>query len=128
MEKRITGRTGLMALFGTPVGHSGSPAIYNFSFRHSGLDYVYVAFDVGIEGLKEALSAMRLFKMRGANVTMPCKNIAAELVDDLSPAARIMFSVISMPVTVHFSAASAMGKNPGPVPISKREMSPPWGA
>ena len=28
MEKRISGHTGLMALFGSPVGHSGSPAMY----------------------------------------------------------------------------------------------------
>ena len=33
MEKRISGHTGLMGLFGTPVGHSGSPAMYNFSFQ-----------------------------------------------------------------------------------------------
>ncbi len=45
MEKRISGHTGLMALFGTPVGHSGSPAMYNFSFQHDGLDYAYMAFD-----------------------------------------------------------------------------------
>mgnify|MGYP001488092221 CR=1 FL=1 len=31
MERRINGHTGLLALFGTPVGHSGSPAMYNFS-------------------------------------------------------------------------------------------------
>ena len=39
MEKRISGHTGLMGLFGSPVGHSGSPAMYNFSFQHDGLDY-----------------------------------------------------------------------------------------
>lgn len=93
MEKRISGRTGLLALFGRPVGHSGSPAMYNFSFAHAGLDYVYMAFDVGIDEMKRALDAARLFKMRGCNVTMPCKNIAAELVDELSPAARIIGSV-----------------------------------
>ena len=32
MEKRITGRTGMFCLIGTPVGHSGSPAMYNYSF------------------------------------------------------------------------------------------------
>ena len=42
MERRINGHTGLLALFGTPVGHSGSPAMYNFSFQHDGLDYAYV--------------------------------------------------------------------------------------
>lgn len=93
MEKRISGRTGLLALFGRPVGHSGSPAMYNFSFARTGLDYVYLAFEVGPENLKEALAAMRLLNLRGANVTMPCKNIAAELVDELSPAARIVGAI-----------------------------------
>ena len=32
MEQRIKGTTGLLALIGSPVGHSGSPAMYNFSF------------------------------------------------------------------------------------------------
>ena len=93
MLKRVSGRTGLLGLFGSPVGHSGSPAMYNFSFEHAGLDYVYLAFDVGIYDMKEALQAVRVLKMRGANVTMPCKNIAAELVDELSPAAQIIGSV-----------------------------------
>ena len=43
MEQRIKGTTGLMALIGSPVGHSGSPAMYNFSFRHHNLDYAYMA-------------------------------------------------------------------------------------
>ena len=46
MEARITGHTGLLALIGSPVAHSGSPAMYNYSFARLGLDYVYVAFDV----------------------------------------------------------------------------------
>ena len=43
MEKRITGRTGMFCLIGTPVGHSGSPAMYNYSFAQTGLDYAYLA-------------------------------------------------------------------------------------
>lgn len=46
MEKRISGYTGLMGLFGSPVGHSASPEMYNFCFQHDGLDYAYLAFDV----------------------------------------------------------------------------------
>ena len=90
MEKRISGHTGLMALFGSPVGHSGSPAMYTFSFQHDGLDYAYMAFDVTVEQMPKVFEAIRLFKMRGGNFTMPCKNIAAELVDKLSPAAEII--------------------------------------
>ena len=90
MEKRISGHTGLMGLFGSPVGHSGSPAMYNFSFQHDGLDYAYLAFDVTEEEMPKAFEAIRLFNMRAGNFTMPCKNIAAKLVDKLSPAAEII--------------------------------------
>ena len=90
MEKRISGHTGLMGLFGTPVGHSGSPAMYNFSFQHDGLDYAYLAFDVTEEQMPKVFETIRLLNMRGGNFTMPCKNVAAELVDKLSPAAEII--------------------------------------
>ena len=46
MEQRIKGTTGLLALIGSPVGHSGSPAMYNFSFQYHNLDYAYMAFDI----------------------------------------------------------------------------------
>lgn len=93
MEKRISGRTGLMALIGSPVGHSGSPAMYNFSFQHLGLDYAYMAFDIKVDQVPAALDTIRLLKMRGCNVTMPCKNEVAKHVDELSPAARIIGAV-----------------------------------
>ena len=93
MEKRISGTTGLLALIGSPVGHSGSPAMYNYSFEKLGLDYAYVAFDIKEEQVKDALSAMRLFNMRGCNVTMPDKTEAAKYMDELSPAAEIIGAV-----------------------------------
>ena len=93
MEKRISGHTRLLALIGSPVGHSGSPAMYNYSFEKLGLDYAYVAFDVKEDGVKGALDAMRLFNMRGMNVTMPDKVEAARYMDELSPAAQIIGAV-----------------------------------
>lgn len=93
MENRISGTTGLLALIGSPVGHSGSPAMYNYSFERLGLDYVYTAFDVKIEEVENAITAMRTFKMRGMNVTMPCKTEAVKYMDVLSPAARIIGAV-----------------------------------
>ncbi|MCI5711949.1 MAG: shikimate dehydrogenase [Lachnospiraceae bacterium] len=93
MEQRISGHTGLLGLIGSPVGHSGSPAMYNYSFQKLGLDYAYVAFDIKIEEVKDAISAMKTFKMRGMNVTMPCKTEALKYMDELSPAARIIGAV-----------------------------------
>lgn len=93
MEQRISGHTGLLGLIGSPVGHSGSPAMYNYSFQKLGLDYAYVAFDIKIEEVKDAIAAMKTFKMRGMNVTMPCKTEVVKYMDELSPAARIIGAV-----------------------------------
>ena len=91
--ERITGKTGLLALLGSPVGHSASPAMHNYSFDKLGLDYVYVAFDGPEEKVPDALNAVRTFHMRGVNVTMPDKIAAAKNVDELSPAAKIIGAV-----------------------------------
>lgn len=93
MESRISGHTGLLALIGSPVGHSGSPAMYNYSFEKLGLDYAYVAFDVKEDKVKDAIEAMKTFHMRGCNVTMPDKVEAVKYMDALSPAAQIIGAV-----------------------------------
>lgn len=93
MKTEITGHTGLMAVIGSPIGHSGSPAMYNYSFEKLGLDYVYVAFDITEDKTAEAIAAMKTFRMRGCNVTMPCKNEAAKHMDKLSQAARMIGAV-----------------------------------
>jgi len=93
MDYKIDGHTTLLALIGSPVGHSGSPAMYNYSFQKLGLNYVYTAFDVKEEDVPKAMDAMRLFHMRGMNVTMPDKIVAARCMDELSPAARIIGAV-----------------------------------
>lgn len=42
----ISGHTQMLCLIGSPVGHSGSPAMYNYSFQKLGLDYAYLAYDI----------------------------------------------------------------------------------
>lgn len=86
----ISGKTGLFALIGTPVGHSKSPVMYNYSFKKLDLDYRYLAFDITVDKVKEALLAIKTFNIKGANVTMPCKSAVTEYLDELSPAARII--------------------------------------
>ena len=77
MEKRITGRTGMFCLIGTPVGHSGSPAMYNYSFAQTGLDYAYLAYDVPLEKTEEAVNALKVLGCKGFNVTMQNKSCRA---------------------------------------------------
>ena len=90
MERRISGRTGMFCLIGTPVGHSGSPAMYNYSFQKTVLDYAYLAYDIPLEKTEEAVQALRVLGCKGFNVTMPCKTKVAELVDELSDAAKLI--------------------------------------
>lgn len=93
MDTRISGKTGLLGVFGTPIRHSGSPVMYNFCFDYYGMDYVYLAFECDASQVKDTLAAMRRLNMRGANVTMPCKQEAARNMDKLSPAARFIGAV-----------------------------------
>lgn len=90
MEKRINGHTRLYALIGSPVGHSGSPAMQNYSFEKLGIDAAYLAFDVPLEKTEDAIRAFRTLNVGGFNVTMPNKTAVAQLVDRLSPAAKMV--------------------------------------
>ena len=90
MESRINGHTRLFALIGSPVGHSGSPAMHNYSFARRGIDAAYLAFDVPEERTADAIEALRTLHAGGFNVTMPCKTQTARLVDRLSPAAELI--------------------------------------
>lgn len=90
MEARISGHTQLYCLIGSPVGHSGSPAMYNYSFARTGIDAAYLAFDIPLEKTKEAVEALKLLHVGGFNVTMPCKTAMASCVDAISPAAELI--------------------------------------
>lgn len=90
---QITGHTGLTGLLGSPVAHSISPMMHNEAFRQLGLDYVYLAFDVGTEKLETAVEGLRAMNVRGFNLTMPDKNLMCSLCDRLSPAAEIIGAV-----------------------------------
>lgn len=89
----ISGHTQLIALIGSPVGHSGSPAMHNYSYERLGLDYAYLAFDVKLEETAAAFQALRLMNAKGFNVTMPCKVAAVSCCDQLSQAAELIGAV-----------------------------------
>jgi shikimate dehydrogenase len=83
----ISAATGLLCLLGHPVHHSLSPRIHNAALRHQGLDLVYLAFDVPDGHLGGAFEALRLLRASGANLTIPHKETALSLVDEVDPAA-----------------------------------------
>lgn len=89
----ISGHTQMLCLIGSPVGHSGSPAMYNYSFQKLGIDCAYLAFDVKEEETEKAINALRLFNAKGFNITMPCKTAALKCCDELSKAAELIGAV-----------------------------------
>lgn len=90
---QITGHTRLTGLLGSPVAHSISPMMHNEAFQQLGLDYTYLAFDVGTDKLEKAVDGLRALDVRGFNLTMPDKNLMCSLCDKLSLASEISGAV-----------------------------------
>jgi shikimate dehydrogenase len=87
---RVRGSTRSVGVLGWPVEHSLSPAIHNAAFVALGLDWVYVPLPVAPAELPSALRGLGALGFAGANVTMPHKTRAAELIEDLSEDARLL--------------------------------------
>lgn len=90
----ISGHTHVIALLGSPVRHSMSPATHNLAFQKLGVDSIYVVYDVQPESLEAITTAMRLMDgWDGCNVTMPCKQAIIPHLDALSDGAELIGAV-----------------------------------
>lgn len=89
----ITAKTKLCGIFGYPVEHSLSPLMHNAGFRHLGLDYVYLAFNVPPEELADAVKTIRTLGITGVNVTIPHKEKVIPYLDRITPQARAIGAV-----------------------------------
>ena len=93
MSERLSGHTLLIGLIATPIRHSLSPKMHNEAFAKLGLDYAYLAFEVGNDELEDAVKGIRALGIRGANVSMPNKQAIIPYLDELSPAAELIGAV-----------------------------------
>lgn len=93
MAERITGHTELIGLIAYPIRHSSSPAMHNEAFAKLGLDYAYLAFEVGNEELENTIKGFRAMDVRGCNVSMPNKTVVHKYLDKISPAAELCGAV-----------------------------------
>lgn len=90
MPDRLTGSTRLVGVLGDPVAHSRSPAMHNAAFRALELDWCYLPLPVAPARLEAALAGLVALGFAGANVTIPHKERAAALADELTPTARAL--------------------------------------
>jgi shikimate dehydrogenase len=92
-EVRIGGGTYVVGIIGWPVSQSLSPVIHNAAFAAAGLDWTYIPLAVPPEGLRPALIGFASLGFTGANVTMPHKTEAAELIPRCSEDATLLRAV-----------------------------------
>jgi shikimate dehydrogenase len=103
----ITGRARVAGVIGWPVSHSRSPLLHNFWLRRYGIDGAYVPLPTRAEDFAAAVHGLRAAGMRGANVTIPHKEAAFALCDQVDESARRAGAVN----TLVFSAAGISGSN-----------------
>ncbi|TLM97335.1 MAG: shikimate dehydrogenase [Actinobacteria bacterium] len=91
---RINGKTKLAGVVGNPLGHSLSPAMHNAVYEQLGLDWVYVPLEVKDEmGLRRFFALAPSLPFVGFNITMPFKQAAMELCDEVAMAANMAGAV-----------------------------------
>jgi shikimate dehydrogenase len=86
----LSGRARLAGVAGWPVGHSLSPRLHGFWLDRHGIDGAYLPLAVAPERFESALRGLADLGFRGINLTIPHKQAALALCDDVAPlAARI---------------------------------------
>ena len=78
----------LAGVMGQPVMHSRSPMLHNYWFAQQGLAGSYVPLAIAPEGLAAALRALQPLGFSGCNLTIPHKQEAMKIVDEVDAAAR----------------------------------------
>jgi shikimate dehydrogenase len=89
----LTAKGRLAGVIGWPVGHSRSPQLHGHWLARYNIDGAYVPMAVAPERLEAALRGLAALGFRGCNVTVPHKEAAMALVDELDPLARRIAAV-----------------------------------
>jgi len=84
----ISGKARLAGVMGWPVSHSQSPRLHGFWLDRYAIDGAYVPLPVEPENFEAALRALPKLGFAGVNVTVPHKEAALGLVDEVDPVAR----------------------------------------
>jgi shikimate dehydrogenase len=84
----LSGHATLAGVIGWPVTHSRSPRLHGYWLRHYEIDGAYVPLSVRPEDFRDAVRGLRAAGFAGANVTVPHKQAAFALCDEVSDFAR----------------------------------------
>ena len=89
----LTGRARLAGVMGWPVAHSLSPRLHGYWLKQYGIDGAYVPLPVPPERLGSALRALADLGFAGCNLTVPHKEAALAVLDEVAEDARRIAAV-----------------------------------
>ncbi len=93
MQNLFYQNTGVLCIVGHPVKHSYSPFIHNIALNLTGLDYIYLPFDIPQDNLKSAIKGFLALGIKGFNVTLPYKEAIIPYLQTISEEASTVGSV-----------------------------------
>ena len=98
----------LAGVMGMPIMHSRSPMLHNYWFKQQGMAGSYVPLAIQPTGLATALRALHPLGFSGCNLTIPHKQEAMKIVDEVNDAARQIGAISCVTVRAD---SSLLGSN-----------------
>ncbi len=83
----------LHGIVGHPLGHTLSPLVHNWGFRHYGIPGVYLAWPVEPGRLADFVTAVRVLGIAGVSVTIPHKTAIMPFLDVITDRSRAVGAV-----------------------------------
>ena len=117
----------LAGVMGWPVMHSRSPMLHNYWFKQHDLAGTYLPLAIRPEGLAAALRALHPLGFAGCNLTIPHKQEAMKIVDEVDALARSIGAISCVVVRSDGSLAGTNNDCYGFIQAVKKEQ-PGWRA
>jgi shikimate dehydrogenase len=105
----IDGHTQLVGVIGWPVAHSLSPVMHNAAFDVLGLNWRYVPLPVRPGQVEAAVRGLVALDFRGANVTVPHKQVVMSMVDSFAPNAKELGAVNTLVIERRDDGSAVIG-------------------
>jgi shikimate dehydrogenase len=117
----------LAGVMGWPVMHSRSPLLHNYWFKQHDLAGTYLPLAIRPEGLAAALHALHPLGFAGCNLTIPHKEQAMKIVNDVDSVAKSIGAISCVVVRPDGSLAGTNNDSYGFIHSIKQEQ-PGWRA
>ncbi len=89
----INSNTKLIGLFGQPISQSFSPSIHNYLSKKYKKNNIYMCFEIEKTNLQNAAQGIKVFNMKGCNVTIPYKVDIISYLDKIDRNAQLIGAV-----------------------------------